>query len=164
MTDDGKGLMTRDFVSGLAMVIIGALVLKIAMEIEITEQGGIGPRVFPVAGGGAILMLGVIQTLHAIRTPLAESDLPRWRHMMPVLLLCALAIGYLFAITMLGYLIGTAISAPLALLLFGVRSPLALLAAAVLCPAIYHLVFFVGLGVFPPYGAWFDLLDVFQGY
>ncbi|SNT73653.1 Tripartite tricarboxylate transporter TctB family protein [Paracoccus seriniphilus] len=164
MTGAAKGLMTRDSVSGLAMIVIGALVLKFALDIEITEQGGIGPRVFPLAGGGAIFGLGLVQTVNAIRIPLAQRDLPRLRDMLPVLLLCGLAILYLIAITLFGYLIGTAACAPLTLMLFGVRSPVAMLVAAVLCPLIYHLVFFVGLGVFPPYGAWFDLLDVIQGF
>ena len=48
--------------------------------------------------------------------------------------------------------------------LFGMRSPLWLLVTAIICPAIYHLIFFVLLGVFPPFGEWFDLLDVLQGY
>jgi putative tricarboxylic transport membrane protein len=46
--------------------------------------------------------------------------------------------------------------------LFGIRNPLSLLIAAIVCPAVYHAIFFMGLGVYPPYGEWFDLLDLFQ--
>ena len=78
--------------------------------------------------------------------------------------LLALSVAYVIGINYVGYLLSTAAAAPIALYLFGVRSIPGLAAAAVLCPAIYHLIFFVGLGVFPPYGLWFDLLDVIQGH
>ena len=61
-------------------------------------------------------------------------------------------------------MIATAVAAPLALWIFGVRSVVGLSAAAALCPAVYHMVFFELLGVFPPLGRWFDLLDVIAGY
>jgi hypothetical protein len=40
-----------------------------------------------------------------------------------------------------------------------VRSWAALLLAAMICPVALFLFFFRLLGVFPPYGAWFDLAD-----
>ena len=51
---------------------------------------------------------------------------------------------------------------PSILLLFGMRNPMGLLVAAIVCPAVYHAIFFIGLNVYPPYGEWFDLLDLIQ--
>ena len=74
-----------------------------------------------------------------------------------------LSFAYWWAIGAVGYLLATAMAAPLALAAFDVRRPLVLGLAALLCPLVYHLVFFEALGVFPPYGAYFDLLDLLQG-
>ncbi|NKB54400.1 MAG: hypothetical protein GKR97_19705 [Rhizobiaceae bacterium] len=77
--------------------------------------------------------------------------------------LLTVAVLYVWLISKFGYLISTATIAPMVMWMFGMRNPLALVATAILCPATYHYTFFVALGVFPPYGEWFDLLDIIQG-
>lgn len=154
--------LNRETLLGLAMAAIGVAIVAASLGIEVLEQGGIGPRVFPLAGGVAIAGLGVAQALSGLRERI--QHVPVSRDFLRMLLLTAVAVAYLLGITYFGYLLATAFCAPVVLTLFGVRSPLALVVSAVLCPTIYHLVFFVGLGVFPPYGEWFDLLDVIQGY
>ena len=72
--------------------------------------------------------------------------------------LLALAVLYVLLMGRAGYLVSTALTAPAAFALFGLRRPAALLAAALLCPTVLHVAFFVFLGVFPPRGAWFDTL------
>ena len=76
-----------------------------------------------------------------------------------VALLLGLAVLYVLGIDRVGYLVATALAAPAAFALFGVRRPLPLLAAAVVVPLALYLAFFRVLGVFPPLGAWFDLTD-----
>ena len=157
-----KGTLNREALAGLAMVVTGGTILAASLGIEVLEQGGIGPRVFPLAGGAAIAGLGVVQVVTGLREGIAHEPLAR--DFLRMLLLTGVAVAYLFGVTWFGYLVATAICAPVVLALFGVRTPLALGLAAVLCPALYHLVFFAGLGVYPPYGEVFDLLDVIQGF
>lgn len=156
-----KGTLNRETLAGLAMVVTGGTILAASLGIEVLEQGGIGPRVFPLAGGVAIAGLGVVQVVSGLRERIAH--VPLSRDFLRMLLLTGVSVAYLLGITWFGYLLATAVCAPVVLALFGVRTPLALGLAAVLCPALYHLVFFVGLGVYPPYGEVFDLLDVIQG-
>jgi hypothetical protein len=45
---------------------------------------------------------------------------------------------------------------PVVFYLFGVRSRLGLLFAAIIGPLVYYLIFFKALKVFPPYAPWLD--------
>ncbi len=54
-------------------------------------------------------------------------------------------------------------TAPVVLYIFGVRSRIGLAISVIVCPLIFHIIFFELLGVFPPYGEVFDLLDWFRG-
>lgn len=163
-------LADREALAGLAMVAVGLGSFAASFGIDVQEQGGIAPRVFPMAGALLIAMLGAVQAgLGFSRAgPEPESRMAaeagvHARDAWHIAGLLALSAAYVIGINYFGYLVSTAAAAPVALCLFGVRSIPGFAAAAVLCPAIYHLVFFVGLGVFPPYGLWFDLLDVIQG-
>ena len=144
---------------GLAITALGLALLAASFTIEVLSAG-IAPRVFPMAASALIVLLGALQVqsaLHSDEERITLRDLP---HLIALLLL---SVGYVWSITHFGYLISTGIAAPIALWLFGVRSKLGLAVSVILCPALYHLVFFVGLDVFPPYGEWFDLLDVIEG-
>lgn len=147
---------------GAVLTVLGIAALAACFQIDLDRDGGWGARIFPLAGSGALAVLGLVELAKGLRerhsTPLPAFD--GWA----IAGLLALALGYFWAIGLVGYLVSTAIVAPLALTLFGIRDWRGLLASAVLCPAIYHLIFFVGLGVFPPYGSWFDLLDLIQRY
>ncbi|MXW87549.1 MAG: tripartite tricarboxylate transporter TctB family protein [Boseongicola sp. SB0673_bin_14] len=154
------------------MVAVGLSFFAASLGIDVQEQGGIAPRVFPMAGALLIAMLGAMQVGHGtsraslVRKPQDAGEAEargRALDAYHVAGLLALSVAYVAGINYFGYLVSTAAAAPVALCLFGIRSIPGLCAAAVLCPAIYHLVFFVGLGVFPPYGLWFDLLDVIPG-
>lgn len=143
--------------TGPALALLGGSTLLASFWIDPDPDGGQGARTFPLIGAGALLLLGALETLTTHQSK-AETPVGLVR----ILLLLALALGYVFGIGGIGYLAATAIAAPLVLVLFGRRRPRDLLAAAALCPIAYHLVFFVGLGVFPPYGAWFDLADLWR--
>ncbi len=165
-------LAKREALAGLAMVAVGLGFFAASFGIDVREQGGIAPRVFPMAGALLIALLGAVQaglgTASADPEPedqmaAEEGDQGHARDAWHVAGLLALSAAYVIGINYFGYLVSTAAAAPIALYLFGVRSISGFAVAAVLCPAVYHLVFFVGLGVFPPFGLWFDLLDVIQG-
>ena len=163
-------LAKREALSGLAMVAVGLGFFAASFGIDVREQGGIAPRVFPMAGALLIALLGAVQAGLGSARANSRTEVQRAaevqdhsRNAWHIASLLALSAVYVIGINCIGYLISTAAAAPIALYLFGVRSIAGLSVAAVLCPAIYHLVFFVGLGVFPPYGLWFDLLDVIQG-
>lgn len=142
----------------LSVFSIAALVAS--MQIEKDPGGGWGARIFPLFGSGTLLLVGVLEMRNALagKVPSSKPVAPS------IWLLLGLALGYIWLISKVGYLFSTALAAPLALWIFGVRRPAGLLLAAVLCPAIYHLIFFELLGVFPPYGQWIDLLDILQNY
>lgn len=147
---------------GLAMLSIGGGFLVACLSIEVLEQDGIGPRVFPMAASAFIVALGALQITTAAPNPSRDEQGTASVWVIPALV--AISVGYVIALNHVGYILATAFAAPLALLLFGVRNKMGLIAAAALCPLIYHFVFFEILGVFPPYGLWFDLLDVVEGY
>ena len=166
-------LAKREVLAGLAMVAVGLGFFAASFGIDVREQGGIAPRVFPMAGALLIALLGTVQAGFGVaragpepddRTAAEAGVQGHGRDAWHIAGLLALSAAYVIGINYFGYLVSTAAAAPIALCLFGVRSVPGFAVAAVLCPAIYHLVFFVGLGVFPPYGLWFDLLDVIQGH
>ena len=157
---------TSDRVSRQGMIIAALLtVFSLAaviasFQIERDPGGGWGARMFPLFGSGMLLLIGTAELRGALRGQVPEGKSVA----QSVWLLLGLALGYVWLIGKIGYLFSTALTAPLALLIFGIRRPAGLLLAAVLCPALYHLIFFELLGVFPPYGEWVDLLDIVQGY
>ena len=146
-------------VVGVALVLIGIGATVASFGISPDQAGRWGARYFPLAGSLALILLGLIELRAAPGGPVMER-----RHLPAIAALLGLSVVYVWAISALGYLIATAVAAPLALWIFGVRAPIGLAAAAVLSPALYHLIFFKLLGVFPPLGRYFDVLDVIGGY
>ncbi|MEL6464264.1 MAG: tripartite tricarboxylate transporter TctB family protein [Pseudomonadota bacterium] len=144
---------------GVALVLLGIGGTVTSLGIALDQYGRWGARFFPLAGSIVLVILGIAELWSAKRS----SPLDR-RFWPAIAALLALSIFYTWSISAFGYLLSTAVAAPLALYIFGVRTPIGLCAAAVLCPAIYHGIFFGLLGVFPPLGRWFDLLDVIGGY
>ena len=69
-----------------------------------------------------------------------------------VLLLFLLALAYYQAVVWAGYVLPTAVAASCVFAIFGFRKPTPLIAAAVLCPLCFYLLFFVALGAYPPQG------------
>ncbi|MCG7522821.1 tripartite tricarboxylate transporter TctB family protein [Ruegeria sp. Ofav3-42] len=157
-------VLNSSTVIGAGLAIFGLVAVAASMAINPDPDGGWGARIFPLVGSGALVVLGVVECVKGLSssapatTPKEEgSILPR------IFSLLVLSLAYVWLMGKLGYLISTGIAAVLVLMIFGVRNPIGLLIAAIVCPAIYHLIFFVMLGVYPPYGEWFDLLDVIQG-
>lgn len=80
-----------------------------------------------------------------------------------VLVLFAVALVYQQSLRWFGYLLPTALVAPIVLSLFGVRNWKGLVLSVFICPLVFHIIFFELLGVFPPFGEVFDLLDFLKG-
>lgn len=156
-----SGRLNSATITGGALVLMGLLAGYFGLQIPAEADGGTGARTFPYIGAASVTFLGALETWRGIRNdapPFALSD--RGGAIAGML---AVSVIYILMIGKIGYLVATGLAAPLAMWLFGMRQPLALLASAILCPIAYHLIFFELLGVFPPYGEWFDLLDVLQG-
>ena len=155
------GRVNEATVVGGMIAVFGLFALGASLAIEADAQGNANARIFPVMGAGALVLLGALEFRRGwqggVRPLVLSEDLRA------VLSLLALAIGYIWLVGKLGYLMSTGLVAPLAMWLFGIRHPLGLALAAVICPAAYHLIFFELMGVFPPFGEWFDLLDLIQG-
>lgn len=144
---------------GVALILVGIGGAVTSMGIGLDQYGRWGARFFPLAGSVALLLLGIAELWGAKGSPPSDR-----RHLPAIAALLVLSVAYVWSISAFGYLLSTALAAPIALFIFGVRNPIGLCTAAVLCPAVYHTVFFVALGVFPPLGRWFDLLDWIGGY
>ena len=153
----------RTLAEGISLALIGAGAVWGALLIPAPIEGEVGAGLFPLLIAVALLLIGVSMTINALRAGLDKSAESAGRQWIGISVLVGLSFVYWWSISALGYLLATALAAPLALLIFGVRKPLTLGLAAVLCPVVYHLIFFKALGVFPPYGEYFDLLDVIQG-
>ena len=157
-----QSFLNQSTVTYIALALIGTAAMLASIDIPRDPDGGLGARVFPMMSSGALILLGTIGFLTGLKPLAALKEKTDSRLLMQIAAVLALSLFYVWIISKLGYLISTALVAPTILLLFGIRSPLGLLISAIVCPAVYHAIFFMGLGVFPPYGEWFDLLDLFQ--
>lgn len=157
-----RSFLNQSTVTSIALALIGAGAMLASIDIPRDPDGGLGARVFPMMSSGALILLGTIGFLAGLKPVAARKEKTDSRLLVQITAVLALSLFYVWIIGKLGYLISTALVAPSILLLFGVHNPLVLLTAAIVCPAVYHAIFFMGLGVFPPYGEWFDLLDLFQ--
>jgi putative tricarboxylic transport membrane protein len=145
----------------LALLGVGGIVASFGINPD--PDGGWGARIFPLVGSGSILLLGLLEFIKGLRGAAGFGGQDN-KALTDIFAMLFLSLAYVWLMAKLGYLLSTAIAAPLAMWIYGIRNPLGLIVAAILSPLIYHLIFFVGLGVFPPLGEWFDLLDIIQGY
>ena len=149
---------------GIALAGLGALAAAAALSIGGWDGAEWGARTVPLLASATIALSGAAIAFRPApfgTAGAAEPD-PRGageRRESRAFVLLGLAVLYLLAIERVGFLVATAFAAPAAFALFGVRRPLSLVIAALLLPLALHLAFFRLLGVFPPLGAWFDLLD-----
>ncbi|WP_170424078.1 tripartite tricarboxylate transporter TctB family protein [Ruegeria arenilitoris] len=159
-----RTLNTNTVIGGL-MTLFGLAAVVASMGINPDPDGGWGARIFPLVGSVALVILGVAECAKGLKSPppVATSGGDR-STMGRILALLILSLAYVWLIGKVGYLISTGLAAVGALMIFGVRNPIGLLIAAVVCPAVYHVIFYVLLGVYPPYGEWFEPLDIIQGY
>ena len=142
-------------VVGLALATAGLATAGLSLGLGSGMGDAWGPRMVPLLAASALTAAGLADA--AWPHPAVVPDAAGAGR---VALLLGLAVLYVAAIDRVGYLLSTALAAPAALTLFGQRRIPVLVAAAIGLPVALHLVFFRLLGVFPPWGVWFDLLDV----
>ena len=150
---------------GLAIAAVGLATGTAALSIGGWGGGAWGPRTVPLLASLTMIAAGSAIAFSARRarpSGVAGAD-PRPNASssgdLRVAWYLGLAVVYVLAIDRVGYLLATALATPPAFSLFGVRRPLALVLSALIVPLALHLAFFRVLGVFPPLGRWFDLLD-----
>jgi hypothetical protein len=150
----------------IVLIATGALVIFQSFQIPVTRVGGWGPRAFPVLAAVGVVLAGLLVLIPALRgpaVPTAQESAPDadalpgaiWS----VLGLIALGSAYIWSLDKIGYLLATALVAPAAFALFGVRRPLTLAIVAIICPIAYQIIFFELLRVYPPRGNWIDIVD-----
>ena len=145
---------------GLGLAALGAAAGIAALGIGSGwGAGSWGPRAVPLLAAGALVLAGLAESRTAGPAPAAGpvqgsgDERPAWA-------LLVIAVLHVILLGRMGFLISTMLAAPTVFWLFGVRGFMRLLAAAILLPLALHAVFFRFLGVFPPRGSWFDLLDL----
>lgn len=152
---------------GLAITVIGIIAIWGALMVPDAMVGEIWAGTVPMVIACALTGGGVLLLAQNIKHIIYSGELKlNWMPDTPSLQIMAmvvLAVCYHQGMVYFGYLLPTAIVAPIALWAFGVRHKVGLMIAAILCPAIFYLLFFQLLGVFPPLGEIFDLSDWLRG-
>lgn len=153
--------ISSDKVAGAALAALGLAAFALSFDIGRVQWGGESARLFPQ-------IVSVVLTVLSLRLVFsATSDetvkLPPLNETLQAAALFVIGVIYIVLIDAFGFLISTAIATPAVFFLFGLRSPLRLICSAIATPIALHIMFFELLGLFPPYGRLFDILDVLQG-
>ncbi|WP_159087081.1 tripartite tricarboxylate transporter TctB family protein [Loktanella sp. Alg231-35] len=150
---------------GIVLAILAILAIWGAWQVPGASPGDTWAGIVPFSTSVALLVLSSLMILSSIRASSTGREMAgsESHGTVDILILFAIAMIYQQSFRWFGYVLPTAIVAPVVLYIFGVRSWVGLAVSVVLCPLIFHILFFVLLGVFPPYGEVFDLLDWLQG-
>ncbi|KIT16261.1 tripartite tricarboxylate transporter TctB family protein [Jannaschia aquimarina] len=147
-----------------AVILIGLVFAVEAWRIDPRSYEAVGPRFVPVLLAATMIGLGLLVALGAmLRNPSAQplreegdlgfegSDLKR------VMAVIGAGAAYTFCFWAFGYMAATALGMLLALLAFGVRSPLALILLPIFAAIAYQALFMGLMGLLDPRGALLDL-------
>lgn len=148
-------------ISGAALAALGLTAFVLSFRIGITQWGAESARMFPQIVAAGLLLLSA--RLAFLAAPEEDDSLPAGPELAQIAQLFVLGVCYIFLIDKFGFLIATFFPTPVVFWLFGLRRPMGLLIATILTPVLLHIIFFELLGLFPPFGEWFDLLDILQG-
>ncbi len=155
----------RDVIEGFVLALLSLVAIWGAWQVPAASPGDTWAGIVPFAASVALLALSGLVLMNGLRLVQArqaaveEGDTGT----LNILILFAIALIYQQSFRWFGYVLPTAITAPVVLYIFGVRSRIGLAISVIVCPLIFHIIFFELLGVFPPYGEVFDLLDWFRG-
>ncbi|WP_170412148.1 tripartite tricarboxylate transporter TctB family protein [Ruegeria arenilitoris] len=154
----------RAYAEGLVLALISIFAIWGAWQVPAASPGDTWAGIVPFSAAVALLFLSGLMLAGAARqTTGGASHAQDNGAALQIIGLFIIALIYQQSFRWFGYLLPTAIVAPLVLYFFGVRSRIGLAVSVILCPLIFHLIFFVLLGVYPPYGEVFDLLSWIQG-
>lgn len=154
----------RAYSEGLVLAVVALVGLWGAWQVPAASTGDTWAGIVPFSASLALLGLA---SFMLGSTAFAGAPKPGEDEKQPfpgnVIGLFVIALLYQQSIRWFGYVLPTALAAPVVLFLFGIRSRVGLAVSVILCPLIFHILFFELLGVFPPYGEVFDLLDWIKG-
>ncbi|CUH44607.1 tripartite tricarboxylate transporter TctB family protein [Ruegeria atlantica] len=154
----------RAYAEGLVLALISIVAIWGAWQVPAASPGDTWAGIVPFSASIALLFLSGLLLLSAVRQPAGDTGQEQDNGAtLQIIGLFIIALIYQQSFRWFGYLLPTAIAAPVVFYFFGVRSWIGLAVSVVLCPLIFHLIFFVLLGVYPPYGEVFDLLSWIQG-
>ncbi len=155
----------RALSEGVVLFALGLFAIIGVWNVPAAADNETWAGIVPFGAGLGLLIIAAFMILGALRSPTSndKSQSAENNAVLEILALFAIALLYQHSIRWFGYVLPTAITAPVVLYMFGVRSKIGLAVSVVLCPLIYHIIFFELLGVFPPFGEVFDLLDAIQG-
>lgn len=155
----------RDMVEGIVLAALSLIAIWGAWQVPPAGSGDTWAGIVPFAASVALLVLSGFLVLGGMRTAHSGDGATTnsGSDTLDILILFAVALLYQQSFRWFGYVLPSAVVAPVVLNIFGIRNRIGLAASVVICPLIFHVIFFELLGVFPPYGEVFDLLDWFRG-
>lgn len=155
----------RNVVEGIVLTLLSLFAIWGAWQVPAASPGDTWAGIVPFVASVALLALSGLVLLNGLRSMQTGPDIAEGQGAgtLDILVLFAVALIYQQSFRWFGYVLPTAIVAPVVLYIFGVRNWIGLAASMIACPLIFHIIFFELLGVFPPYGEVFNLLDWFRG-
>lgn len=163
--DNIKRSARYDMIAGLALVGLAIFLLIASFDIPVEfGDSGIGPRSFPQAICGLIILIGMVLVVQGARGRIApgdESSLEIMTFIKVVLPLVLLSFVYVLLFKLFGYVSSTLVILYAACFHFGVRGKALLILPLVVSAAFYYL-FFGLMGVFEPPATLFNFIDLFR--
>ena len=155
----------RDVIEGIVLALLSLVAIWGAWQVPAASPGDTWAGIVPFAASVTLLALSGLVLMNGLRLVQSRQVVVEERDTgtLDILILFAIALIYKQSFRCFGYVLPTAITAPVVLYIFDVRSRIGLAISVIVCPLIFHIIFFELLGVFPPYGEVFDLLDCFRG-
>lgn len=144
---------------GIFVLLAGAFGFWGAWQVPPPSPDDTWAGVAPMAVSCLLILCGAIMLIGGGFRFRAAAFCAPSRAVVEVFALAALALVYYAALVLFGYVLPTFFAAPAVLAAFGVRGVVKLGAAAVLCPLLFYLAFFVILGAYPPRGEVFDIME-----
>ncbi|MBO9452301.1 tripartite tricarboxylate transporter TctB family protein [Tropicibacter sp. R16_0] len=153
----------RAYAEGLVLTAISLVALWGAWQVPGATPGDTWAGIVPFSASLALLVLSGLMILGASQQTASGKAKTDHAATFEIIGLFLIALIYQQSFRWFGYLLPTAIVAPIVLYMFGVRNWIGLALSVVICPLVFHVIFFELLGVFPPFGEVFDLLDWIKG-
>lgn len=155
----------RAYAESMVLMVLGLVAVVGVWNVPAPSDNETWAGIVPFGAGLGLLVIAGFMLIGARQTASAQGGQASQNTggVLYILGLFAIALLYQQSIRWFGYVLPTAIAAPVVLYIFGVRSWIGLAVSVVACPLIYHIIFFELLGVFPPFGEVLDLLDVIKG-
>ncbi|MEN8247120.1 MAG: tripartite tricarboxylate transporter TctB family protein [Thermodesulfobacteriota bacterium] len=172
--------MARDkaeLFTAVVVICLGIFFLLQAYQVETVQRALIGPRLVPMEIAGMIIGLGVLQfiviwvsraenvkdcdsgTSDSETSPTAAgvSTLVCTAPVFRTLAVIVIGFAYIWLFSATGYLIATAITMALLLVLFGTRNPTKVALITIGGTAVYYFIFIWLIGIYDPPGTLINL-------